>query len=310
MHKRKLLIPLVLSLVVAGLVGGLPVVRPSLGGGPAAAATAAMAVDAIPGGGGDATRTVTGTEPFDVDVVITAADMGYAGWQVYMRYDSAVLTWVPVGDKKVAYLYEPTSMMHAVAQDLGVGGTIREVGFGSASTPNPPVNRLASLRFQCIANGDSALHLTNSTDSPASYSTTLDGSANVITTDLVDATITCGEGGTPGATATPGTLPPATTTPVGPMPTPTPLPPGLEAAPLAAGCNPVASTYPDSTPIQTIAGAVGPAGNLVSLWMFEVGTWRAFSPQYPQASDLTEVDMLDVTFVCVAGPGAFVRPII
>jgi len=121
----------------------------------------------------------------------------------------------------------------------------------------------------------------------------------------------------PPVTATPGGPPTATPTPIGPtptptgpIPTPTPLPPGMEAVPLAAGCNPVASTYPDSTPIQTIAGAVGPAGNLVSLWMFEVGTWRAFSPQYPEVSDLTGADMLDVTFVCAAGPGAFVRPIV
>jgi hypothetical protein len=97
---------------------------------------------------------------------------------------------------------------------------------------------------------------------------------------------------------------------VGPRPTPTPLPPGLEAVPLAAGCNPVTSTYPDGTPIQTLADAVGPAGNLISLWMFEAGTWRAFSPQYPQASDLTEADLLDVVFTCVGGPGDFVRRIV
>ena len=113
---------------------------------------------------------------------------------------------------------------------------------------------------------------------------------------------------TPPVTPTPGGLP--SPTPTGPVPTPTPLPPGTEAVALVAGCNPVTSTYPDGTPIQTFANAVGPAGNLVSLWEFEVGVWRAFSPQYPQASDLTAADMLDVVFACVAGPGAFVRPII
>jgi hypothetical protein len=114
----------------------------------------------------------------------------------------------------------------------------------------------------------------------------------------------------PPVTPTPGGSPAPTSTPTGPAPTPTPLPPGLEAVPLAAGCNPVTSTYPDDTPIQTVAGAVGPAGNLVSLWRFDVGTWRAFSPQYPQVSDLTEADLLDVVFVCVQGPGDFVRPIV
>jgi hypothetical protein len=84
----------------------------------------------------------------------------------------------------------------------------------------------------------------------------------------------------------------------------------MEAVPLAAGCNPVASTYADDTPIQTIADAVGPAGNLVSLWEFEQSTWRAFSPEFPQVSDLTEVDFLDVVFACVRGPGAFVRLVV
>lgn len=124
---------------------------------------------------------------------------------------------------------------------------------------------------------------------------------------------------TPETTATPGgepsdtpIAPGPTNTPVptGPTATPTPLPPGLEAVPLVAGCNAVTSTYPDATPIQTLSGAVGPAGNLVSLWKFDVGTWRAFSPQYPQASDLTEANLLDVVFACVGGPGDFVRPVI
>lgn len=119
---------------------------------------------------------------------------------------------------------------------------------------------------------------------------------------------TPGPGDTPGPGYTPG--PTDTPIPTGPTPTPTPLPPGLEAVLLVAGCNPVASTYPDDTSIQTIADAVGPAGNLVSLWKFDLGTWRAFSPQYPQVSDLTEADLLDVVFACVGGPGAFVRPVV
>ena len=114
----------------------------------------------------------------------------------------------------------------------------------------------------------------------------------------------------PGSTSVPTPSPTAVPTSAGPTPTPTPLPPGLEAVPLAAGCNPVTATYPDNTPVQTIVDAVGPAGSLISHWLFDVGTWRAFSPQYPQVSDLTEIDLLNVVFVCVREPGAFVRPII
>jgi hypothetical protein len=42
--------------------------------------------------------------------------------------------------------------------------------------------------------------------------------------------------------------------------------------------------------------------------MFNMGTWLGFSPQYPEVSDLTEADLLDVLFVCVQDPGEFVRP--
>jgi hypothetical protein len=130
-------------------------------------------------------------------------------------------------------------------------------------------------------------------------------------------TPTAGPGETPGPNETPepsptpgGATATPTSTPAGPTATPTPLPPGTEAVDLAPGCNPVASTYPDGTPIQTLAGAVGPAGNLEALWEFEGGVWFGYSPAYPQASDLTAKDFLDVVFICVGGPGAFVRPIV
>jgi hypothetical protein len=112
-----------------------------------------------------------------------------------------------------------------------------------------------------------------------------------------------------GPTATPGALLP-TATPEGPLATPTPLPAGMEAVDLAAACNPVAATYPNATPVQTIAGAVGPAGNLQALWEFGGNAWLGYSPAYPQASDLTAMDFLDVVFICVGGPGSFARPIV
>jgi hypothetical protein len=79
---------------------------------------------------------------------------------------------------------------------------------------------------------------------------------------------------------------------------------------LSGGCNPVTVTYPDATPIQTIASAVGPAGSLEALWAFEGAVWQGYSPAYPQASDLAALDLLDVVFICVGGPGSFGRPIV
>ena len=85
----------------------------------------------------------------------------------------------------------------------------------------------------------------------------------------------------------------------------------MEWVPLQCGtCNPNATTYPDSTPIGTIAASVVPPGELESLWGFEGDTWRGWSPAFPQASDLTEVDRLDVVFICVGGSATFTRPVI
>jgi len=81
-----------------------------------------------------------------------------------------------------------------------------------------------------------------------------------------------------------------------------------DVVPLVAGCNPVASTFPDATSIETIAGAVSPPEILISIWEFEAGIWLGYSPQFPDVSDLTEKDFLDVAFLCVNAPGSFTRP--
>jgi hypothetical protein len=59
---------------------------------------------------------------------------------------------------------------------------------------------------------------------------------------------------------------------------------------------------------------VTPPGILESLWEFDGVTWLGYSPQFPAASNLTQMDRLDVVFICVggSGPGAgtFTRPVI
>jgi hypothetical protein len=117
--------------------------------------------------------------------------------------------------------------------------------------------------------------------------------------------------GPPAATATPGP-PAATATPPGPTPTPAPTPPpeSAEVMDLIAGCNPLATTYPDGTTVQTLTGATAPAGTLTAIWKFEAGVWRAYSPEFPQVSDLAVTAFLDVVFLCVDSPGTFVRPLV
>ncbi|MGB6837987.1 MAG: hypothetical protein WBF66_09815 [Dehalococcoidia bacterium] len=83
-----------------------------------------------------------------------------------------------------------------------------------------------------------------------------------------------------------------------------------ESEPLVAGCNPVTTTYPDATPIATIAGAVTPAEALQSIWQLEAGIWTGYSAQFPAASDLAEVDRLDVVFICMSAAGSFERLVI
>jgi hypothetical protein len=120
--------------------------------------------------------------------------------------------------------------------------------------------------------------------------------------------------GTPGTTpvVTPGTTPATTpTTPVAtPTPAPTPPPGQAESVDLAAVCNPVTTTYPDGTTVQTLTAAISPPGILSAMWKFEGGIWSAYSPEFPQASDLAVTSFLDVMFLCVDAPGTFVRPLV
>jgi len=120
----------------------------------------------------------------------------------------------------------------------------------------------------------------------------------------------------------PGAVPPPAPSPTPtPLPAPTPMPclpapapslaEGMEWVALQCGtCNAVTTTYPDSTPVGTIAGAVAPPGTFKWLWRFGGDTWQGWSPTAPQASDLTEVDRLDVVFICVEDSATFTRPVI
>ena len=79
---------------------------------------------------------------------------------------------------------------------------------------------------------------------------------------------------------------------------------------LAAGCNPVTTTYPDGTTVQTLTAAIAPPGILTAMWKFQGGIWLGYSPEFPEASDLATTGFLDVAFLCVDAAGTFVRPLV
>jgi lipoprotein-anchoring transpeptidase ErfK/SrfK len=89
--------------------------------------------------------------------------------------------------------------------------------------------------------------------------------------------------------------------------------PDLESVALVEGCNPVASTWPDATPVADAAGAVAPADALDAIWNFDpaTGTWQGYSPTAPAAvSDLDSIDFLDAVFICVNAAATWDRPVI
>jgi hypothetical protein len=180
---------------------------------------------------------------------------------------------------------------------------------------------LSTVTFKAIAAGSTSLSL--------NLAVLANSNGDDIPTGVVNASITVG-GGTPPATPTPGGPSPTpggpsptpvgptatptgpTATPTGPTPTPAPTPPPEQSdwVELAAICNPVASTYPDGTTVQTLAAAISPPDILKAMWALEGGLWLGYSPLYPEASNLATRDFLDVVFLCVDAVGTFVRPLV
>jgi hypothetical protein len=297
----------VASLLVLGLVIGLG--AQSTVGAPANAVSVTLAAPGAKDVGAQ----------FDVNVNVDAVGAAYAGVQANISYDPAILSWVPVAANGWTYhgLGGMTNDFLAEGRDLLPVDTVNDTTYGGSALSGGTTNAtglFATVRFTCLAAGTSPLHLVTPAEDAPFGTFTVDESATTIETTLTDASVTCGAGGpiaTPsGPTATPGG--PAATPSVPPPPgaTPTPLPPGYEAVALSAACNPVTTTYADATPAQNVAAAVGPAGNLEALWKFGNAVWLGYSPAFPQASDLTALDLLDVVFICVGGPGSFARPIV
>ena len=149
---------------------------------PTVTGTTAMAVDAISGGPVDATRTVTGTATFDVDIVIMNVDPEYQGYQYWLIWDPEVLALDGQAD------LEPDSLdmcaAPATTENRVAAGCLRTAG---PTTFAGPVN---TATFHCVGDGTSQLHLLTS-EEEASFTTTLLWDGRVIDTALTDASVTC-----------------------------------------------------------------------------------------------------------------------
>ena len=157
-------------------------------GASASSVSNAMAVDAVPGGGIDSSRVVSGRDPFEVSIVITDASIPYTGYQYWLEWDPAVLAF----DSEVP------------GEAWGVGACTKvELGRGSAAAgcvgaTSQFVGPVSTARMHCVADGESPLV------AAADMSTTFrEGPEPVIDTTLAGASIACQDVGPAGPPAIP-----------------------------------------------------------------------------------------------------------
>jgi len=94
------------------------------------------------------------------------------------------------------------------------------------------------------------------------------------------------------------------------------VPPPMRVVDLVVGCNNVALTYPDGTPVGVVVGSISPQGAMYAIWRLNATpptpgagpTYEGFAPAAPQASDLQGVNFLEAVFLCVSVPAAITMP--
>jgi len=79
---------------------------------------------------------------------------------------------------------------------------------------------------------------------------------------------------------------------------------------LSPGCNMVTLTFASGTDAAAVATAVSPSNALDTIWRLDntSGSFQAFAPAAPQASDLPSVNLLDTVFLCLHSPATITMP--
>lgn len=88
--------------------------------------------------------------------------------------------------------------------------------------------------------------------------------------------------------------------------------PQTDPVPLVQGCNNVSLTFAAGTPLTTVAAAITPTANLISIFRYDnvQGRFFGFSPIAPASvNDYNTVQViLEPVFICMSGPGTLNRP--
>jgi hypothetical protein len=154
-----------------------------------------MVMDAVSGGAVDAGRVVTGSDPFDVDLVVDKAVSGYQGYQFTIRWNQSVLAYQEQKDLKPEQLVLCSAPN--VRENSVYGGCAR------VSENTNYVGPLNTLTFRCAADGVSPIHLVDLTEDPNFGTTELGYAGVTVETTLADASVTCqGVGQAPAAAPT------------------------------------------------------------------------------------------------------------
>jgi uncharacterized repeat protein (TIGR01451 family) len=129
----------------------------------------------------------------DIDLSINYSSHDMAGWQTFLEYNSAVVSFVPVGAKNAVYNGSDPFTWDATCVDSASTGTLRVLACGSATSNGaeaPWTGWVVTARFQCIAAGATTLRLVPPAGA-IDNSTTFDTQHLRIPTELTAGSITC-----------------------------------------------------------------------------------------------------------------------
>jgi hypothetical protein len=123
----------------------------------------------------DSTRTVTDTNPFWTDVVITKAGEGYMQYRFKLEWDPAVLAY----DDHEQF-FNPFTWVCTTPNVTSSSVTVTCTASAGLKWTGPA----NAVQFHCVGNGTSTLHLGSGTGM-------FDSSGLPIATSLTDASVTC-----------------------------------------------------------------------------------------------------------------------